>query len=111
MMTEKGGSAPCRHQPAHAEEEHGAHQHWEEGDTSVWQNKIKDEKYNFLNYSKRLHTQKNDWWRKRKQYQSSKHRENTKTQSHKTLHMGIPTLVYLDRLTLFNVENIDQTAN
>ena len=34
-----------------------------------------------------------------------------KIQNHKTLHMGIPPLVYLDRLSLFNVENIDQTAH
>ena len=34
-----------------------------------------------------------------------------KIQNHKKLHMGIPPLVYLDRLSLFNVENIDQTAH
>ena len=34
-----------------------------------------------------------------------------KIQNRKTLHMGIPPLVYLDRLSLFNVENIDQTAH
>ena len=80
MMTEKDGSALCRDLQPNVEEEHGAQQYWEERDTSVWQNKDKNEKYNFLNQSKRLHTQKNDWWRNKKQYQSSKHRENTKSQ-------------------------------
>jgi hypothetical protein len=60
MMTEKDGSALCRDLQPNVEEEHGAQQHWEEGDTSVGQNKEKDEKYNFLNQSKRLHTQKNN---------------------------------------------------
>ena len=45
---------------------------------------------------------------KKKQYQSSKHRENTKSQD---IIYGNPPLVYLDRLSLFNVENIDQTAH
>jgi hypothetical protein len=34
-----------------------------------------------------------------------------KIQNQRTLYMGIPPLVYLDRLSLFNVENIDQTAH
>ena len=43
------------------------------------QDKDKDEKYIFINNSKRLNTQKNDLQRKIKQYQSSKDRENTKS--------------------------------
>ena len=79
-MTGKDGSAPCRDLQPNVEEEHGPQQHCKEGDTSVLQDKNKDEKYNFKNNSKRLHTQWNDWWRKRNQYQSSKHRENTNSE-------------------------------
>ena len=50
---------PCRHLPLNEEEEHGAKQHCEEGDTSVWQDEDMEERYNFRNNSKRLHTQKN----------------------------------------------------
>ena len=80
MMTEKDGSAPWRDLSPTVEEEHGVQQHCKEGDTSVWEDEDKDEKYNIRNKSKRLHTQKNNWWRNKKQYQSSKHRENAKSQ-------------------------------
>ena len=56
-MTGKDGSAPCRDLQPNVEEEHGPQQHCKEGDTSVLQDKNKDEKYNFKNNSKRLHTQ------------------------------------------------------
>ena len=44
-------------QRPNVEEEHGPQQHCKEGDTSELQDKDKDEKYNFKNNSKRLHTQ------------------------------------------------------
>ena len=59
-MTEKDGSAMYKHLTPNVEEELGAQQQCEEGDTSVSQDKDKDETYNFMNNSKRLHTQKND---------------------------------------------------
>jgi hypothetical protein len=60
MMTEKDGSAMYKQLTPNVEEELGAQQQCEEGDTSVSQDKDKDETYNFMNNSKRLHTQKND---------------------------------------------------
>ena len=57
---------PCRHLQPNVEEEHAAKQHCEEGETSVWQDEDMDEKYNFRYGSTSLHTQQNDWRRKRK---------------------------------------------
>ena len=54
-MTEKDGSAMYKHLTPNVEEELGAQQQCKEGDTSVSQDKDKDETYN-LNNSKRLHT-------------------------------------------------------
>ena len=106
MMTEKDGSAPWRDLSPTVEEEHGVQQHCKEGDTSVWEDEDKDEKYNIRNKSKRLHTQKNDCLRRCKiniEGPSIK-----KAQNPKTLHIGIHPLVYLDRWSLFNGENIGQ---
>ena len=57
---------PCRQLLLNVEEKDGATQHCEEADTLVWQGEDMDERYNNRNNSKRLHTQNNYWWRKRK---------------------------------------------